>query len=114
MSFSVTVVLGQEYLPHRLGIASGVMLGTAIGVGGVAAVLLGTLADAAGLNAVMWTIAALPVPALALALSLPRASRPSAVDRHASTRAAGRPPLAAWRSAVSAPLDDVRARVRDR
>jgi MFS transporter, FSR family, fosmidomycin resistance protein len=72
MSFSVTVVLGQEYLPHRLGIASGVMLGTAIGVGGVAAVLLGTLADAAGLNAVMWTIAALPVPALALALSLPR------------------------------------------
>jgi MFS transporter, FSR family, fosmidomycin resistance protein len=73
MSFSVTVVLGQEYLPNRLGIASGVMLGTAIGVGGLAAVILGTIADAAGLNAVMWTIAALPLPALALALSLPRA-----------------------------------------
>src|SRR5262249_47533267 len=73
MSFSVTVVLGQEYLPHRLGIASGVMLGTAIGVGGVAAVLLGALADAAGLTAVMWTIAVLPVPALLLALTLPRA-----------------------------------------
>lgn len=72
MSFSVTVVLGQEYLPHRLGIASGVMLGTAIGVGGVAAAALGALADAAGLDAVMWTIAALPLPALALALSLPR------------------------------------------
>jgi FSR family fosmidomycin resistance protein-like MFS transporter len=77
MSFSVTVVLGQEYLPHRLGIASGVMLGTAIGVGGLAAVLLGALADAAGLTAVMWTIAVLPVPALALALTLPRGPRPS-------------------------------------
>ena len=71
MSFSVTVVMGQEYLPHRLGIASGVMLGLAIGLGGVEAALLGALADAAGLSAVMWTIAALPVPALALALSLP-------------------------------------------
>jgi FSR family fosmidomycin resistance protein-like MFS transporter len=77
MSFSVTVVLGQEYLPHRLGIASGVMLGTAIGVGGLAAALLGALADAAGLTAVMWTIAVLPIPALALALTLPRGPRPS-------------------------------------
>src|SRR5204863_7965603 len=33
MSFSVTVVMGQEYLPSRLGIASGVTLGLAIGVG---------------------------------------------------------------------------------
>jgi MFS transporter, FSR family, fosmidomycin resistance protein len=89
MSFAVTVVLGQEYLPHRLGIASGVMLGTAIGVGGVAAVLLGALADAAGLTAVMWTIAVLPIPALLLALSLPRAPRPATVHRAAAAAEAG-------------------------
>jgi FSR family fosmidomycin resistance protein-like MFS transporter len=71
MSFSVTVVMGQEYLPRRLGLASGVTLGAAIGVGGVAAVLLGVLADAAGLSAVMWTIALLPIPSLLLALTLP-------------------------------------------
>jgi MFS transporter, FSR family, fosmidomycin resistance protein len=71
MSFSVTVVMGQEYLPRRLGLASGVTLGAAIGVGGVAAVLLGVLADAAGLTAVMWTIAVLPVPALLIGLTLP-------------------------------------------
>jgi FSR family fosmidomycin resistance protein-like MFS transporter len=71
MSFSVTVVMGQEYLPRRLGLASGVTLGAAIGVGGVAAVLLGVLADAAGLTAVMWTIALLPVPALLIGLTLP-------------------------------------------
>ena len=45
MSFSVSVVMGQEYLPSRLGIASGVTLGLAIGMGGIAAALLGVLAD---------------------------------------------------------------------
>src|SRR3954470_9798201 len=71
MSFSVTVVMGQEYLPHRLGVASGVTLGFAIGVGGVAAALLGVLADRAGLSAVMWTITFLPIAGTALALTLP-------------------------------------------
>ena len=33
MSFSVSVVMGQEYLPSRLGLASGVTLGLAIGAG---------------------------------------------------------------------------------
>jgi FSR family fosmidomycin resistance protein-like MFS transporter len=89
MSFSVTVVMGQQYLPHRLGIASGVMLGTAIGVGGLAAALLGALADAAGLSAVMWTVAALPVPAFALALSLPGGRRRPPATRAAAGAAAG-------------------------
>lgn len=73
-NFSITVVLGQEFLPNRIGIASGVTLGAAIGFGGVAAALLGVLADHAGLTAVMLVIAAFPVPALALALALPRRS----------------------------------------
>jgi len=62
------VVLGQEFLPGRIGIASGVTLGAAIGIGGVTAALLGVLADHAGLTAVMLVIAALPVPALLCAL----------------------------------------------
>lgn len=70
-NFSTTVVLGQEFLPGRIGIASGVTLGAAIGVGGVAAALLGILADHAGLTAVMLVIAALPLPALLCALALP-------------------------------------------
>jgi FSR family fosmidomycin resistance protein-like MFS transporter len=71
-SFSVTVVLGQQYLPNRLGLASGVTLGLAIGVGGLVAVALGAVADAHGLEAVLWIIAALPLPAVALAFVLPR------------------------------------------
>jgi MFS transporter, FSR family, fosmidomycin resistance protein len=70
-SFAITIVLGQAYLPSRMGLASGVTLGLAIGLGGVAATALGVIADAAGLPAVLWVIAALPVPALALAISLP-------------------------------------------
>ena len=79
-SFSITIVLGQAYLPSRTGLASGVTLGLAIGLGGVAATALGVVADAAGLPAVLWTIAVLPVPAVALAISLPAVppARPAA------------------------------------
>jgi len=69
-TFSVTVVMGQEYLPNRIGIASGVTLGLAIGVGGLGAAALGLVADAAGLDVVMRIIAFLPLPAALLALSL--------------------------------------------
>jgi MFS transporter, FSR family, fosmidomycin resistance protein len=74
-SFSITILLGQTYLPSRVGLASGITLGLAIGLGGVAATALGVVADAFGLDAVLWTIAALPVPALLLSLSLPTESR---------------------------------------
>jgi FSR family fosmidomycin resistance protein-like MFS transporter len=70
-TFAITVVLGQEYLPNRLGMASGVTLGAAIGIGGALAPVLGALADAHGIEAAMWTIALLALPALALAFTLP-------------------------------------------
>ena len=78
-NFSVTVILGQSFLPSRLGLASGLMMGAAIGVGGIAAALLGVLADGAGIEAVLWAIAVMPLPALALALSLPRVAPARAV-----------------------------------
>jgi MFS transporter, FSR family, fosmidomycin resistance protein len=74
-TFAITVVLGQEYLPGRLGMASGITLGAAIGVGGAIAPLLGLLADAHGVEAALWTIAALTLPTLALAASLPGEAR---------------------------------------
>jgi FSR family fosmidomycin resistance protein-like MFS transporter len=70
-TFSVTVVMGQEYLPSRLGIASGVTLGLAIGFGGLGAAILGVVADAAGLRTALEVVAVLPLPALALAMALP-------------------------------------------
>jgi FSR family fosmidomycin resistance protein-like MFS transporter len=74
-SFSVTVILGQAYLPNHVGLASGVTLGLAIGLGGVSATILGAVADEWGLETALWTIAVLPLPAILLALSLPTARR---------------------------------------
>jgi FSR family fosmidomycin resistance protein-like MFS transporter len=77
-SFSTTLVMSQEYLPRHLGLASGVSLGFAIGIGGMGAAALGPLADASGIPAVIKLIAILPLPVLALALTLPHAEHPTA------------------------------------
>jgi FSR family fosmidomycin resistance protein-like MFS transporter len=71
-TFGVTVVMGQEYLPGRIGLAAGITMGLSIGLGGVGAPLLGLLADKAGLSVTMLVIAALPVLGVPLAFTLPR------------------------------------------
>jgi FSR family fosmidomycin resistance protein-like MFS transporter len=71
-SYPTSVVLGQSFLPARIGVASGMLLGASAGVGGAVAALLGVLADAAGLRAVLLVLAAIPLAELALALGLPR------------------------------------------
>jgi len=71
-TFAVTIVMGQEFLPGRLGVAAGVTIGLSIGLGGVGSPLLGLIGNAAGLRAVFETIAALPLVALALTIALPR------------------------------------------
>jgi MFS transporter, FSR family, fosmidomycin resistance protein len=81
-TFAVTIVMGQEFLPGRLGVSAGVTIGLSIGLGGVGAPLLGLLADAHGLRSVFVAVAILPALALLLALALPnRAPR-----RHGAAR----------------------------
>jgi FSR family fosmidomycin resistance protein-like MFS transporter len=65
------VVMGQEYLPNRLGIASGVTLGLAISLGGAGTPVLGLIADRVSLPATFDAIAALTLAAAALAACLP-------------------------------------------
>lgn len=71
LPFSVLVVMGQEYLPNRVGTASGVTLGLAVTAGGLAAPLLGAVADRWGLAAPLLVVSVLPLLAVALALTLP-------------------------------------------
>lgn len=71
-TFGVTVVMGQEYLPGRIGLAAGITMGLSIGLGGIGAPVLGFLADARGLPFMMVVIAAMPVIGLLLTLTLPR------------------------------------------
>ncbi|SFE90617.1 MFS transporter, FSR family, fosmidomycin resistance protein [Actinacidiphila alni] len=59
--FSLQVTLGQDYLPSRVGTASGVTLGLAVSVGGVATPLFGALADATSLRVALLPLIALPV-----------------------------------------------------
>jgi MFS transporter, FSR family, fosmidomycin resistance protein len=79
----MTVVLAQEYMPRNAGLASGLVVGFAIGTGGLGVGALGWMADRFSLMTVLWTCALLPVTGLAAALFLPRPNTcgESAADR---------------------------------
>ena len=70
-TFGVTMVMSQEYLPRHLGTASGLSIGLSIGLGGIAAVALGALADTVDLRAALYVCAAAPLAGLVLTLLLP-------------------------------------------
>jgi MFS transporter, FSR family, fosmidomycin resistance protein len=76
LPFAVQVTLGQDYLPNRIGTASGVTLGLALSIGGLATPLFGLLADSRGLTVTLATLAALPAVSLVLAGRL-REPRPA-------------------------------------
>ena len=64
--------MAQEYLPGRMGLATGLTIGLCSGAGGLIVALLGLLGDAAGPASVLYAIAALPLPVVALTALLPR------------------------------------------
>jgi FSR family fosmidomycin resistance protein-like MFS transporter len=70
-TFGLTMVMSQEYLPRHLGMASGLSIGFSIGLGGIAALGLGALADAVDLRAALYVCAAAPLAGLPLTLLLP-------------------------------------------
>lgn len=71
MSYSPMVVLGQQYLPNRVGLASGVTLGLAVSVGGIVAPLLGSIADHYGLLSAIYVIAGIAIIPLLVSCLLP-------------------------------------------
>jgi FSR family fosmidomycin resistance protein-like MFS transporter len=87
-TFGVTMVLSQLYLPRHVGLASGLSIGLAMGVGGVAAVVLGAVADAIDLQAALTISAIAPAVGVVFCLRLPAPSRPRAAVREPA------PPLA--------------------
>jgi FSR family fosmidomycin resistance protein-like MFS transporter len=71
-SFSVMIVLGQQFLPNHRGVASGIMLGAAGSIGGVATPIFGRIADHHGTHA---ALAALEVAACLAVLTAVAAHR---------------------------------------
>jgi len=71
-TYSPLVVMGQHFLPNRVGLASGITLGVAISIGGIVAPLLGHVADGYGLPSALTVLSFLTVPAVLLTWMLPR------------------------------------------
>ena len=70
-TFGVTIVLSQLYLPRHVGMASGLSVGLAMGLGGIAAVLLGAVADAIDLETALYVAAVAPAFGCVVCLFLP-------------------------------------------
>lgn len=80
--FGVFVMLGQDYLPNRIGTASGLTVGLATSVGGLFTPPLGWLADHTSLRLMLSTLIVLPAIALGISLFMhdPRHNREPHVE----------------------------------
>lgn len=79
-AFPAIVVYGQELMPGRVGMVSGLFFGFIFGIGGIGAAALGTLADRTGIDFVFQLCAFLPALGI-LAVLLPnlRGHKPSQI-----------------------------------
>lgn len=75
--FSLQVTLGQDYLPSRIGTASGITLGLTVSIGGLASPLIGGLADATSLRTALVPLVAMPLLSWALFRTLPEPAGPA-------------------------------------
>ena len=73
-AFPAIVVFAQELVPGRTGMIAGIFFGFAFGMGGIAAAVLGVIADAKGIEYVYQICAYLPLMGL-LTIFLPRMQR---------------------------------------
>ena len=63
LAHSPSVVLGQKYLPNRLGLASGVTMGLAFCMGGIFSPVLGMIGDNYGLSTTLYVISGIALVA---------------------------------------------------
>ena len=74
-AFAAILVYAQELLPGRVGMVAGLFFGAAFGIAGVAAAVLGRVADAYGITTVYEVVAFMPLIGLVAAF-LPSIKRP--------------------------------------
>jgi FSR family fosmidomycin resistance protein-like MFS transporter len=78
-SGAITMAMGQSYMPQNLGMASGLILGLAMGVGGIGTMILGWVADKWGLHFTLHITFILPLLSLLTFLFVPYPSRHSSL-----------------------------------
>lgn len=84
--FSLQVTLGQDYLPSRVGTASGITLGLTVSIGGLASPVIGRIADATSLRVALTPLILMPALNWLLFRTLPE---PTAPKPKAATRQTG-------------------------
>jgi FSR family fosmidomycin resistance protein-like MFS transporter len=72
-SWSVIVVMSSEAAPSNVGAVSGLMLGFSVGIGGLAAVGFGAVADMIGLHSSLLLFIGFALAAGLLGFTLPKA-----------------------------------------
>lgn len=72
-AFPAILVFAQELVPGRVGMIAGIFFGLSFGMGGIAAAVLGLIADVRGIEYVYWICSLLPFLGL-LTIFLPKAS----------------------------------------
>jgi FSR family fosmidomycin resistance protein-like MFS transporter len=76
MSNAVTMAIGQSLMPNNLGMASGLLLGFAMGIGGISTTILGWVADHWGVPAALQATFVLPILAFLSFLPIPYPPKP--------------------------------------
>lgn len=76
-SNSVVVVMAQEYLPNRVGLAAGVTLGLSMTIGGLMMPLFGSIADHHGLTAALFLLGLIPALSCAISFTLHEPGSPA-------------------------------------
>ena len=66
LTTSITVVMGQDLMPKRTGLASAMTIGLASGIGGIVAAILGRYADVYGIESTIVIVCLLPLPGVVL------------------------------------------------
>ncbi|MCX4673288.1 MFS transporter [Streptomyces sp. NBC_01381] len=74
--FSLQVTLGQDYLPTRVGTASGITLGLTVSIGGLVSPLIGSVADATSLRTALTPLILMPALSWLLFRTLPEPTAP--------------------------------------
>lgn len=66
------VVAGQEFMPTRIGLASGVLFGLTVSIGGMIAPVIGSIGDTFGLQASIFSLGLISIVALVFVLLVPK------------------------------------------
>ncbi|HSR09819.1 MAG TPA: MFS transporter, partial [Thermodesulfobacteriota bacterium] len=83
---AVTMAIGQSLMPDNVGMASGLILGLAMGLGGICTTLLGLVADHWGVSVALHIAFVLPILAFLFFIFIPYTEPREA---HGAARSAG-------------------------